>query len=62
MTSTNFLNKFIYYNNPIKEPFMSLKSSTQFVAYFSLTTMIIIMLFIAEKHIKRASFVEVVKL
>lgn len=62
LSSTHFLNKFIFGENYLKNPIMDLRTSHQVVAYTSLLSMIFIMLTVSEKHIKRASFCEVVKL
>ena len=61
-SSVNFLNKWIFTINPVKEPFFTLKDSHFFVAGFSVVTLVIIMLFVAEEHMERASFCDVLKI
>ena len=60
--STQFLNDFFFQSNPRKAPLVTLQASHQFVAWFSLISMVVIMLTVSEKHIKKANFCGVFKL
>ena len=56
LTSVNIINRFILKDNPLKEPLLTMRDSHFFVAGFSLVSMVLIILFVSEQYIERASF------
>jgi hypothetical protein len=48
LSSTTFINKWIFTSDPLEEPIMDLRESHQIVAWFSIISMVLIMVFFSK--------------
>lgn len=61
LSSKEFLNKWFFTKNPVEQPLFTPKDINLFIAVYSVISLVIVMNYVAEKHVKRVSFCAVMK-